>query len=70
MLGQKAWDPENFFYNTFDKVEVNPSGAIIADTPNGFGQINFKVVVDGTYDIEMNLDNDGQKTIKFTKVEE
>lgn len=70
MLGQQAWGPVNYFHNTFDKVEVIPAGAIEADAANEYGEVNFKVITAGTYDIEMNLDNDGQKTIKFTKVEE
>lgn len=69
-LGQQDWNPVNYYHNTFDKVEVIPAGAIEADVANQYGEVNFKVITAGTYDIEMNLDNDGQKTIKFTKVEE
>lgn len=69
-LGQTSgWGPEQYFYNNFDKVEAVPSGSVYAIT-NDYKEQNFQVLVSGKYTIEMNLDNDGKKTIKFTKVEE
>ncbi|MDC1107027.1 SusE domain-containing protein [Prolixibacteraceae bacterium] len=69
-IGQTSgWGPEQYFFNDFDKVEAVPSGSVYSVT-NEYNEQNFQVLESGKYTIEMNLDNDGKKTIKFTKVEE
>ncbi|QZT35972.1 SusE domain-containing protein [Halosquirtibacter xylanolyticus] len=69
-----AWDPGLYYNNDkntgFDVIESIPAGSV-SGLDSGFnGDFNFQVAVTGKYTIEINLDNDGKKTIKFTKIEE
>ncbi len=61
----EGWDG-GFFYGYFDVVESVPSG-LVKPVVNEYDETNFAVTEAGSYLIEVDMNNNGRKTIKFTK---
>lgn len=61
-----GWNP-GYFYGDFDIVESSPAGLVSGAPPNEYDEINFQVSETGNYLIEVDFDNNGKKTVLFTK---